>query len=303
VAGVYGGLGVNTLLYHYCSNQTFFSIFKTEKLWLSPITASNDADEGNYTSSIFSQMCDEAEIRPKTREVSKVLASTFKSSTEGFGLCLSEAGDLLSQWRAYAEDGAGFSIGFSTEALQNSYQHQFFGKTCFELKKVSYSKAEVREMLRPIVKKIEEISKNFGDFVELSEGYSVEKAIISFESRHTSLGTVFKSLKADSHLKMMNLMDVMSPIHFRIYDFKSISFHEEREHRILRYRQRDHFDEVNYAALGGQIKPYIEVDLSGEAKKSVVEVLVGPKSKSNLDWISAFLKSCGNPPIFSGVRS
>jgi Protein of unknown function (DUF2971) len=292
VAGVCGGLGVNPSLFHYCSNQTFFSIFRNAKLWLSPITASNDSDEGSYISSVFFEMCDEADIRPKLRDVSKVLVSTFKSSTEGFGLCLSEAGDLLSQWRAYAGDGEGFSVGFSSEALQDTYQQQFFGKGCFELKKISYSKAEAREMLRPVVEKIAQISSDLGDFVELAKGYSVEKAIAAFQSRNASLGKVFTSLDPDSHLKLMTIMEAMRPIHFRIYDFKSASFHEEREHRILRFRQRDHFDEIRYTAATNQIRPYIEVDLSGSAMRSVVEVITGPKSKSNIDWVSAFLKSC-----------
>lgn len=31
--------------------------------------------------------------------------------------CFSKNGDLLSQWRAYAEDGKGFSIGFDSNYI------------------------------------------------------------------------------------------------------------------------------------------------------------------------------------------
>lgn len=35
--------------------------------------------------------------------------------TNKFICCLSEHGDILSQWRTYADDGRGFAIGFSVE--------------------------------------------------------------------------------------------------------------------------------------------------------------------------------------------
>ncbi|MDP2064189.1 MAG: DUF2971 domain-containing protein, partial [Phaeovulum sp.] len=35
------------------------------------------------------------------------------------GFCLSEESDLLSQWRGYAQDGAGFSVSFSVEKLKH----------------------------------------------------------------------------------------------------------------------------------------------------------------------------------------
>ncbi|ECA5815027.1 DUF2971 domain-containing protein, partial [Salmonella enterica subsp. enterica serovar Enteritidis] len=34
-----------------------------------------------------------------------------------FACCLSKSGDILSQWRAYAKDGFGVSIGFDREKL------------------------------------------------------------------------------------------------------------------------------------------------------------------------------------------
>ena len=44
-----------------------------------------------------------------------------------FVACLSEAGDLLSQWRGYCSAGNGFSIGFSQERLLSVLSGQGFG--------------------------------------------------------------------------------------------------------------------------------------------------------------------------------
>jgi len=41
--------------------------------------------------------------------------------------CFSAADDLLSQWRAYADDGCGFAIGFNAryfEKLLTLYNHE-----------------------------------------------------------------------------------------------------------------------------------------------------------------------------------
>jgi hypothetical protein len=42
----------------------------------------------------------------------------LERSLGGLGFCLSEQGDLLSQWRGYADDAYGISIGFSKPYLE-----------------------------------------------------------------------------------------------------------------------------------------------------------------------------------------
>jgi hypothetical protein len=44
-------------------------------------------------------------------------AAGLEEVIDGLGFCLSEDGDLLSQWRGYAADASGVSIGFSKEYL------------------------------------------------------------------------------------------------------------------------------------------------------------------------------------------
>ncbi|WP_416152053.1 DUF2971 domain-containing protein [Pseudomonas sp. Bout1] len=36
----------------------------------------------------------------------------------GLATCFSKAGDVLSQWRAYADDGQGYAIGFDSKLLK-----------------------------------------------------------------------------------------------------------------------------------------------------------------------------------------
>jgi hypothetical protein len=95
------------MLYHYCSNNTFLSIIKNKSVWLSDLTLSNDRLEGKWVRSLLVERCEAESMHPVELER---LLSAFDFGAERMGaagFCMSEDGDLLSQWRGYADDGAG----------------------------------------------------------------------------------------------------------------------------------------------------------------------------------------------------
>lgn len=88
------------LFYHYCDATAFESIIRTNKLWLSPFRYSNDSEEGIRAQKLLFQLA-------KRYGLSKEQIAQFREALESlptfhdcYGLCLSEDGDLLSQWRA-----------------------------------------------------------------------------------------------------------------------------------------------------------------------------------------------------------
>ena len=104
-------------LYHYCSTETFHSIVKNRSIWLSSLTQSNDSKEGAVILEILIELANEADL---TLAAQGRLESALRGGFDffdGLGFCLSEEGDLLSQWRGYANDGTGVSIGFNREYL------------------------------------------------------------------------------------------------------------------------------------------------------------------------------------------
>ncbi len=105
-------------LYHYCSNAAFVSIVSTREIWASEFSLSNDLLEGKWIRETFKEFCREKGVRDL--EQSKLLEdmATVAGIIGGVGFCMSEEADLLSQWRAYADDGAGVSIGFSKEFVR-----------------------------------------------------------------------------------------------------------------------------------------------------------------------------------------
>jgi hypothetical protein len=103
------------ILYHYCSNSTFLSIISGQNIRASEFSLSNDHLEGKWSRNLLEQFCIERKMFPMTQNL---LLEQFDSYLLQYffavGFCLSAQGDLLSQWRGYADDGRGVAIGFDS---------------------------------------------------------------------------------------------------------------------------------------------------------------------------------------------
>ena len=116
-------------MYHYCSGDTLLSILRHKTLRFSDVNLLNDAEEGIWGYKIFIEAVNRIIKREKIpttfpeiplkwlEDVDKVWSeSAFALSS--FLACFSRDPDSLSQWRAYADDGRGFAIGFSISQLR-----------------------------------------------------------------------------------------------------------------------------------------------------------------------------------------
>ena len=124
-------------LYHYCRLETFLSIITNKTIRASDCNKTNDTEESRWISSLIIDsflleikshplFCSKYAIEDKLiyikNLISSVIEGTFyenKRNMLTFITCFSEEGDLLSQWRGYANDGAGLSIGFNKSILQS----------------------------------------------------------------------------------------------------------------------------------------------------------------------------------------
>ena len=125
------------ILYHYCSNQAFQSIINTRAIWLSALSLSNDTMEGKWLRNVFSKVCADEKLDGDATD--KVIAHIdgLEAIFVGLGFCLSEHGDMLSQWRGYASDASGICIGFSAEYFKKfSELLQSQDKSGFSLVKI-----------------------------------------------------------------------------------------------------------------------------------------------------------------------
>lgn len=104
----------------------------------------------------------------------KVMTSISQGDIATFVICFSENGDLLSQWRGYADNGRGVTIGFDYNTLQE-YVKQNFG--ILELKNVVYISEEDRQKL--VTEKAD--IKLFLKKVGLSDCV-IEKSVLSYRN-------------------------------------------------------------------------------------------------------------------------
>lgn len=108
------------LIYHYCSPSTLLAILQSKCLRLGDIGAMNDSMERQWGIDALQQELSTRDEYGDTPFMEVMDRAIHRTSYEALTLasCFSIEGDMLSQWRAYADNGAGFAIGFDPLALQ-----------------------------------------------------------------------------------------------------------------------------------------------------------------------------------------
>ena len=113
--------------YYYCSLETFLNILKSKEIYLSDPLKMNDKSEIRWyldKLNAYRDREDSFESLFERMRVRSGLDFTFddllnslnsKGQRSIYISCFSKKPDLLSQWRAYADDGKGVSIGFDLD--------------------------------------------------------------------------------------------------------------------------------------------------------------------------------------------
>lgn len=157
-------------LYQYGSNRRCFGILNDRAVRLCDIRKSNDYDEllimypqifyeilTQYQSAPFPFKFENLnDVSAMSRLVSMTNIILDKKLDTGdfsnFVTCFSEAPDILSQWRGYAEDGKGCCLGFSMSALQKYCERS---NGVLRLEKVNYvTRTEVDALVKQFAKEI-----------------------------------------------------------------------------------------------------------------------------------------------------
>jgi hypothetical protein len=259
------------IFYHYCSNDSFHSIVNNKTIRLSSLSLSNDKTEGRLVSRIFEAWAkdDPVKVDGFSAYIKKV-----EARYHAVGFCLSEEGDLLSQWRGYADGASGVSIGFSKKYLerlagQDDTMHGQFLK-------IEYDFDRQKELMRPLYEEMKSPAARGGMDVPIGCGSAVE---------------INRRLDAFIELGALNVG--LAPEFYRL---KDKAFFEEQEWRMVIC-----LDEVDltgygceYRMRGDQLVPYKDFPLDTSA---IQEVVLGPKNMSSESIVKSFLKSKG----FGGV--
>ncbi|GGD89958.1 DUF2971 domain-containing protein [Paenibacillus nasutitermitis] len=251
------------IVYHYCSVDTFFSIIHNSTLRLSDINKVNDYSERKWIlEKIFTEL-KKTSVQNENSNIffEKLWDALVSYESDTFIACFSEEADLLSQWRGYAQDGTGLSIGYSKKVLSTLEVEHF---TAF--KKVAYGKLEQSTYIKPIVSNLDNTPMFYG----ISNLYQNERFNIPF----------YKN-PAFREEKEWRLVYCQSPNGFLNYN------------TIGEPRIKANFSKIKIRSDGRRLIPFMELDFSKIKKDLIKSIIIGPKSLIKPDDIRLFLYSEG----------
>ncbi len=277
------------LLYHYCSNDTFLSILRNSELWLSELTLSNDSMEGIWVREVLLEECRERNLSPQALDDFAEKTTSLLEFLSAAGFCLSAEGDLLSQWRGYADNGAGIAVGFDRndlKALCDGTKEEVIGPT---LGKVIYESPKQRAAIRPHADRLEKF---------INKGILTDIAILP-ERRSNEEDEIGRELKTHYNFQFLRMMDVL-------FIIKNKAFSEENEWRILRLLIKADFENntlkggpyrdpqnLDFRARGDHIVPYLRLPIPDDKKGCIKEIILGPRNRTPEPVIRAVLEKYG----------
>lgn len=273
------GVSVSTL-YHYCSTASFHAIIQSHELWLSSLSLSNDTMEGKLVARAIARLAETDSLESKSYRFLLRIVGFLEETFDGMGFCLSEEDDLLSQWRGYAADATGVSIGFSNEYLKRLAK----GNGCL-LGRVEYEhsahEAGVGPTYRDLTQRIKEGT------LKAARGLGILQAAGMTDQQKAAASMA--NLRED----VLKLGPKLLPLLYQLYLLKSPAFREEKEWRVLSMPTTDGEDEdaCSHRVVKSSIVPYLTVKLVEQSP--IGEIILGPKHETPPRIVKNFLKLNG----------
>lgn len=270
-------------LYHYCPTQSFHAIVQSKSLRLSSLSLSNDTMEGKLVNKVIADLAKKDSLDPVATQRLEESVRNLERIVDGLGFCLSQVGDLLSQWRGYADDGTGVSIGFSSEYLTwRGQELQSREEPNFALTRVEYDATEHESIIEPTYHELKRL---------IDEGafrLPIAHMILGPRSREEAKQEDEKSQKAFFELSLRIL-----PLITDLFRLKSNAFVEEREWRLLTLFAKRGTDSCSYRSLRDRIVPFREFCFEEMERKPINEVILGPKHITPEDMVRNFMLQNG----------
>lgn len=249
------------IIYHYCSMDSFFGIITNKNIRLSNAYKTNDYTELEWIFSIMEySMTDvfKTEFRDSLRKsYRRWLENYFRPHIA----CFSREGDLLSQWRAYANNGKGISIGFNRRYFESI---KTLDNKEFEVLDVVYSLKEQEKKLKDLVSIIGT------EKLKILEDFYINKGDNNY----------FHEIELASVLLKYGMI------------FKNETFSEEKEVRLIHG-----FDKIaaepdmfEYRVTQDDLISFVEIPIDIESDYTPIkEIILGPNCKVNSKNLRHFL--------------
>jgi hypothetical protein len=259
------------LLYHYCDANTFHAICTNKTIRLCDLFSMNDYLEMHWGYSIWEKAATELESDVGKDFLDTVDEIIHFSGIKGLllGSCFSLDGDVLSQWRAYADDGNGYVIGFnardllkmSVRGLKIQYVEK---KQILEVKKIVKIIYDI-EYAKPKEERFD------SDFMNVCQFLAYDLA--SYKN---------PAFTEEKEVRLVHLLNFESSNDsLKLVDYGGTAFNEDSEGV-----------DVKFIMSQNAPKTYIDLDFSNRGKiNPIKEVIIGPKNSTLSSAISVYLET------------
>lgn len=177
------GEEVPNVLYHYTSPRGLLGMLEGNEIHMSNVRFMNDRSELDYAFGLLAKRIHEKEAQYEegdrehfALQLLKELPSVFQSekiqgSADIYGFCFCEDGDSVAQWREYARQGQGYSVGFDTDSLKELHPGA-------SLVKMVYDPERQEEMVDGLLDSSIEVVKNIVENSDEDDDLDTDKMIL-----------------------------------------------------------------------------------------------------------------------------
>jgi hypothetical protein len=252
-------------LYHYTDARGLMGMVSTEEIWLTSILYLNDPGEFSYGMSLARDMMKER-LEKEHPIIQAMLAlmivalnetKTFTSLMGLFVASFSSNGDELEQWRAYGDNGRGFSVGVSSKVFKQSDLIDRAKRPPNELifmSRVIYDEAIAIRRQRDVVDKLVEIAAR----------------LVARDALTDDPG----SLNA-FYVKMLDV--VISALVWNSLTTKHPAYRNEQETRLILLNESVKLGPyIKTRVRGSDIVPYIPYSIDLRGPGAIGGIVVGP---------------------------
>jgi Protein of unknown function (DUF2971) len=258
------------MIYHYTNDAGLRGIIETGKLWFTDIFNQNDPSELRHglNPAVEILEAEAAKGMPEAKlfaeHVAGVLRGGVEQTAHYFVCCFSKADDDLGQWRAYADNGRGYAIGFDAGMLEQAFAKAKPGPGHMTFP-IIYGEVQLREMYRQIMSEVIPL-------VSLPRGKKFTNNVINEYMKDLSVSLCVPILRASLF-------------------FKHKAYSNEEEYRFLQLFDRGPtVPDLKYRGRPYSLVRYREFDWRSVAPDSLKTIMLGPAADKKIG--SQFAETC-----------
>ena len=255
------------MIYHYTNIDTLLKIIESKELFLFNVFNMNDNQEIKWIDHLIDN---ELKQNKYDESLLKDILETynFNSSSPAYLCCFSREGDILSQWRSYADNGYGIALGFNEVNLNVKYDIPVTGIT-----------SKLSTGLFDCIYDISEQKKLIHDLF-------VSEFNIFFDNKNDNSNIIINTAIT---LKKFSLV------------FKNPAFFEEKEARLIHLplitsninntlKLIGNISDINFMKKGNGISSYFKFPLKDCFSDDLIsEIILGPNCMINENDLRLFL--------------